>query len=116
MQGMGIKKRPLIPVEPEDEIVSQLVPTTGRPTTYSPELADLICDRIVQGDSLRAISADEGFPCVATVFNWLRRHKEFLEQYARAKEEQADAFAEEILDIADDGSNDWMEKTHGDKK
>ena len=48
-------------------------------------------------------------PCVATIFNWMRVHQEFLEQYARAKEAQADALAEELLDIADDGSNDWME-------
>jgi hypothetical protein len=51
-------------------------------------------------------------PCLATVFNWLRVHPEFVEQYARAKEESADALAEEILDISDDGSNDWMVR-HG---
>jgi hypothetical protein len=34
----------------------------------------------------------------------------FLDQYARAKEESADAFVEDMLDIADDGSNDWMEQ------
>jgi hypothetical protein len=49
-------------------------------------------------------------PCVATVFNWLRLHAEFLEQYTRAREEQADALAEDMLDIADDGTNDWMAK------
>lgn len=49
-------------------------------------------------------------PCVATIFNWLRIHPEFLEQYTRAKEEQADALAEDMLDIADDGINDWMAK------
>lgn len=52
-------------------------------------------------------------PCAATVFNWLRRHKEFVEQYEKAKEEQADALAEDILDIADDGTNDWMEREVG---
>ena len=50
-------------------------------------------------------------PCVATIFNWLRAYPEFLEQYTIAKEEQADALAEEMLDIADDGTNDWMERT-----
>lgn len=53
-------------------------------------------------------------PCAATVFKWLRVHPEFVEQYARAKEEQADALAEELLDIADDGSNDWMERRNSD--
>jgi hypothetical protein len=49
-------------------------------------------------------------PCVATIFNWLRIHPAFLEQYTRAKEEQADALAEDMLDIADDGTNDWMKR------
>jgi hypothetical protein len=49
-------------------------------------------------------------PCVATIFNWLRTQEGFLEQYEKAKEMQADSLAEDILDIADDGSNDWMER------
>lgn len=40
-------------------------------------------------------------PDCATVFAWMRRFPEFLKQYARAKEESADAMAEDILDIAD---------------
>ena len=42
-------------------------------------------------------------------FRWLREKPEFCEQYTRAKEESADAMAEDILDIADDGTNDYME-------
>jgi len=53
-------------------------------------------------------------PCVATIFNWFRTEKGFLEQYEKAKEAQADTLAEELLDIADDGTNDWMEKTNKD--
>jgi hypothetical protein len=83
----------------------------GRPTDYTPELATRICADIALGYSLRTISKEESMPCVATVFNWLRIHPEFLEQYTRAKEEQADALAEDMLDIADDGTNDWMERT-----
>lgn len=48
-------------------------------------------------------------PSVATIFNWFRTQEGFLNQYKAAKEEQADAMAEEMLDIADDGTNDWME-------
>lgn len=39
-----------------------------------------------------------------------------MEQYARAKEIQAEGFAEELMDIADDGTNDWMEKLDKDGK
>ena len=45
---------------------------------------------------------------VGTVLAWLAREPTFQERYARAKEMQADLLAEEILDIADDGSNDFM--------
>jgi hypothetical protein len=41
-----------------------------------------------------------GMPTFVTVFNWRRAHPEFLEQYARAREDQADAHAEEMLDVA----------------
>lgn len=82
----------------------------GRPTSYSQALADAICERIADGESLRAICTGEDMPNRATVFRWLAKHEEFRDQYARAKEEQADTLADEILDIADDGTNDWMEK------
>jgi hypothetical protein len=49
-------------------------------------------------------------PSASTVFLWLRTKPEFSQQYAKAKEESADALIEEINDIADDGSNDWMER------
>lgn len=53
-------------------------------------------------------------PSIATVFSWMRKHDEFLKQYARAKQESADAMAEDVLDIADDGENDWMERARPD--
>jgi hypothetical protein len=51
-------------------------------------------------------------PSKTSVFRWLRTQDEFRDQYARAKEESADALTDEMLDIADDGSNDWMSR-HG---
>lgn len=82
----------------------------GRPSQYSQELSDRICAQIASGSSLRTICLAEDMPCVASIFNWLRTKPEFLEHYEKAKAEQADALAEEMLDIADDGSNDWMER------
>lgn len=82
--------------------------TAGRPTTYTQELADKICEELAQGKSMRTVCLPSDMPVCSTVFKWLREHKEFSEQYARAKEESADAMSEDILDIADDGRNDWM--------
>lgn len=58
---------------------------------------------------MRTICLDDEFPEARTIYRWLRQHEEFRQQYAHAKQESAEAFAEDILDIADDGSNDWME-------
>lgn len=87
---------------------------TGRPTTYTPKTAEAICERIANGESLRAICEGEGMPDKATVFRWLAVHQAFRDQYARAREMQADAIFDEVLDIADDGHNDWMLRRHGD--
>jgi hypothetical protein len=81
----------------------------GRPSSYTQEIAAQICAGLAEGKSLRTVCKADGMPCMATVFNWLRAYPEFLEQYTRAKEDAADAFAEEMLDIADEASNDWME-------
>jgi len=81
----------------------------GRPTIFTKELGDSICAKLAMGQSLRTVLMGEEMPSMVTVFSWLRTNEEFLNQYARAKEESADALSDEILDIADDGSNDWME-------
>lgn len=82
----------------------------GRPSEFTQKIADEICEELTLGFSLRTICKAESMPCVKTVFNWFRSYPGFLQQYTRAKEEQADALAEEMLDIADNGTNDWMEK------
>jgi hypothetical protein len=86
----------------------------GRPTKYSPELADKLCADLALGFSLRTVCKEDDMPSVATVFNWLRIYPEFLEQYTRAKVESADAMADDVIDIADDGTNDWMVKYNKD--
>lgn len=89
----------------------------GRPEIYTNELASLVLDEISStSKSLKTICKDDAMPSLSTVQRWLRDETniEFRNQYARAKEEQADLLAEEILDIADDGSNDLMTITKGD--
>jgi len=85
----------------------------ARPTIYTQELADKICSELAEGKSLRTVCLADEIPDKSTIFNWLRTNKEFLDQYTRAKIEASDALADEIQDIADDGSNDWMEINMG---
>ncbi len=82
----------------------------GRPSKYTESLAQEICERIAAGESLRLIALDEGMPDERTVYRWLERDEDFRQKYACARERQADAMAEDILEIADDGRNDWMER------
>lgn len=85
-----------------------------RPSSYTQEMADRICEGLALGNSLRTVCKVDDMPAIRTVFYWLRIHEDFLHQYTRAKEESADAMADEVLDISDDGSNDWMEIHRGD--
>lgn len=82
----------------------------GRPTSFTQEIADSICERLISGDSLRTICDSEDMPGKSTVCRWLATNEAFRDQYARAREMQADILADETLDIADDSRNDWMEK------
>lgn len=82
----------------------------GRPTIFDQELVGKILDRISDGESLRKICCDDAMPGQTTVYRWLRENEEFRQQYASARELQADTLFDETLDIADDATNDWMER------
>ena len=89
----------------------------GAPSTYTPELAAAICEHIAAGKSLRTIAALDGMPAQSTIMVWLDgKHPDFTEQYARAREAQADKLAEEILAIADDGRSDTYLDAEGNEK
>lgn len=85
----------------------------GRQSEFTQEMADTICTRLADGESLRSICADDQMPYKSVVMRWLSERPQFQDQYALAREAQADAIFDEILDIVDDGRNDWLER-HGD--
>lgn len=78
----------------------------ARPTIFTEELGDEICSYVMSGDSLAKICRLAHMPEPATVYRWFRLHKEFCDNYARAKEDQADYFVEDILTIADEAKSD----------
>jgi len=75
----------------------------GRPSKFTDTLAAEICRRLAEGESLRAICNDDKMPGLTTVRKWLaaESNEEFRLQYARAREEQADFYADEMIEIAD---------------
>ena len=92
------------------EHLDETRPAKGRPTLFSKELGDEICALIAEGKSLRSICLAASMPDKSTIFRWLRKYEDFRDQYALAKEDSAHALAEEILEIADDGVNDFVEQ------
>lgn len=90
----------------------------GRPSSLPDAIQDEICTRIAHGESLvHILKSDPKFPGYSTVCRHLRESKDqrggFWEMYARAREDQADYLAQEILTIADDSSLDWVEDKDG---
>lgn len=65
-----------------------------------------ICSRLASGEPLTKICRDDSMPDVTTVYRWMAARDEFRQQYARAREDQADTLADEIIEISDDGTRD----------
>jgi len=83
----------------------------GRPTDYTEDLGDLICEGVAQKTPLARLCEENKYlPNPRTVYRWLRTHESFCQNYTRAKEDQADYLAEECLDIADDSAIEPADK------
>lgn len=83
----------------------------GRPGLYTPELGDEICRRLAEGESLNSICKTDGFPAESTVRSWIVDVKHPLTaSYTRARELGYLKMADELLDIADDSTNDYMDR------
>ena len=70
-------------------------------TRFTQEIFDEICVRIAEGESLRKICKDNKMPNLTSVWKWLNNNEELSKQYARAREEQAELYADEITEISD---------------
>ncbi|SLN31941.1 hypothetical protein [Oceanibacterium hippocampi] len=86
---------------------------TDRPTRrpsgrYNGRLALEICARLADGISLRRIAADPAMPARSTIWRWLAEKPEFAAAYRRARAADAERLADEILEIADDGGDDYV--------
>lgn len=71
----------------------------GRPSSFTQEIADEICNAMISGMSLRAICSAEDMPDRTTVLRWMGSDEEFASKCARARILQADALEEEMSDI-----------------
>lgn len=86
----------------------------SRPTSYTPALGDAVCDKLMASGSLRAVCRDEGMPSRSTIMRWVVDDIDgFAAKYARAKDLGIDEFVDETIEIADDGTNDYMATERG---
>lgn len=72
----------------------------GRPSSFSQEVADKICEHIANGGYSTHLERF-GLPNTTTLARWLNGHEAFRAQYARALEQRAEHFANELVEIAD---------------
>lgn len=92
----------------------------GGPELYTPEIADEICERLADGESLRAIckssnvngklterTCEPWFPAASTVCKWVEHNTHGIgERYARVRVLGYDQMAQQALEIADKASPD----------
>lgn len=104
----------------------------GRPSTFTQDIADEICERLSKGEPLAAICRDDAMPAYRTVYDWQKADEDFSANIARAREEGFDQIAIDGLKIVDDVDEDpasrrvradyrlkllakWDPKRYGDK-
>ena len=113
-------KRPAKPSKPKVQAKGATAPAKapdpakqvpiGRPVEFTDAIADEICWRLTHGEPLVQMCKDDHLPHVATIYRWLARFPIFCDMYARAREDQADTNADEILQIADEHPPEYTDK------
>jgi hypothetical protein len=76
-----------------------------RKLEFTQEIADIICDRLMDGESLKSICSEPEMPSRVTVCKWLGRIPSFATMYARAREVQADMLFDDTVHIANTPQN-----------
>jgi hypothetical protein len=86
----------------------------GRPQSYTEDIANEICDWLATGKSLTSYCSIPGKPSYSTIMRWIWQGNEwykedFFKRYTEARKQQAQCLADQLIDISDDGKNDYME-------
>lgn len=82
--------------------------TIGRPTDYSPAVADMICARLADGELLTDICRHKGMPSRQAVHRWRMKYTAFNDQYLRAREIGMESMSDDLLIISDDDTGDLL--------
>jgi len=80
-----------------------------RPTEFSQEIADRLCDRISSGDTIRDIVQDIDMPNKRTIRKWRAENSEFFSQYIAAFQDHGQLLIDQIkrhMDSLENGEID----------
>lgn len=86
----------------------------GRPTKYRDSLSNAICIRLMLGQSMNSICKLDMYPKKTTIYRWLLEKPDFRDKYQQAREMQQEHYLDEIIEIADDGDSDYVQKKGSD--
>ena len=75
-------------------------PVIGRPTKYSAQVMAEICDIIRDGGTLRE-SAERLNISSKVIYDWLRKHSEFRDEYDRAREDRGAYYGRRVAEIGE---------------
>lgn len=84
--------------------------TIGRPSSYTQDIADQICERLSRGEPLARICDNDDMPGYSTVRQWEALKPEFMALSARAKQDGTHWLADDCLRISDDCTLDPADK------
>ena len=82
----------------------------ARPTQYSYKLSEAICERITHGQTTAEVTRDPKMPTWGILARWRREHEDFNRRYTIARQSCCELWADEIIDISDDSTNDYVQR------
>lgn len=110
----GPKRVTRAPPRPEPTQAECINAALPRPTRYTEALGERICERLANGESATAICRDTTMPVWSTLKRWERDHPEFGRRYETARRQGCEYRTDEIAEIADNGTNDYVQRLRKD--
>ena len=96
-------------VAPSYTAIQDRTGNRGAPRMYTADIAKRLCTMLATSTLTLRQVCDELHLQMGTVMSWLARYPDFAEGYAKAREYQCELRADEMLDIADNSTNDWVD-------
>lgn len=98
--GPNKSKAKQVVAEPGKKLTNSDTPVKmGRPTIYTEELADEICEKLALGKSLVSICEKDEMPGYRTVMTWRRDNEDFRQRYERACEDRGINSGDRVADM-----------------